>query len=343
MCVGPICARNEPTTSIISLPNEILRKIFLHVVFPPDHDQVHHISLKWSDVLPLRSTCRYFRETANHLPFWSSNRWDSVKLRVCRRHGSSETAFLRLLLSVEHLRLCLRLRREWVFTETTTVTELLPSFHPQITSVTPTALSIFSYDPTPAGELLDDSIFQRSLLSPFVNLNALQVDPLTDGICDFLGKTDIGLKEFRTCVRYRSPISETKVKKMFSASSFQTLRCLDFALDIGVGKKFNYSWCEGIVQDFPSIFPDLVNLTVHMTLDVSWAKYISQMASLVEIHWSVPPRGFYDLGKPVFNMDSTLLPNKNQVRAKFNSSFEHLAQKPKINIIMYDMYMCMGA
>src|SRR5271154_5540747 len=331
MSVAPIRTQNEPTTSITSLPKEILIEIVSLVVLLPAHDQVHHTSIKWSDLLALRSTCCHFREIANHLPFWSSGTWDSVKLEVRRRHEFSDNAFLHLLLSVDHLRQRLGVRHELVFTGTVTptiITELLPSFRPQTTSV----LSIYSYAEPLSRELLDDCIFQTSLLSPFVNLTTLRVDPLKDGFCDFICNADIALKEFKAVVRYGSPISETEVKKMFSASSFQTLRCLEFVLDIGVGKKFDYSWCAGIVQDFPSIFPNLVNLTVNMTLDVSWAEYISRMGSLTEIHWSVPPRGFYDLGNPVFYPDSTLSPSKDQVRAKFDSSFEHLEQKPKINI-----------
>jgi len=219
------------------------------------------------------------------------------------------------------------------------ITELLPSFRPQTTS----ALSISSYTEPLSRELFDDCIFQTSLLNPFVNLTTLRVDPLKDGICDFICKADFALKEFKTVLRYRSPISEIKVKKMFSASSFRTLQCLEFVLDIGVGKKFDYSWCEGIVQDFPSIFPNLVNLKVNMTLDVSWAEYISRMGSLTEIYWSVPPCGFYNSGNRVFSLDSKLSLYKDQVRAKFDSSFEHLESKHKINILLYDMYMCMGA
>lgn len=39
------------------------------------------------------------------------------------------------------------------------------------------------------------------------------------------------------------------------------------------------------------------------------------------------------LGKSVFYSDSRLLPNKDQVRARFDYSFEHLEQKPEINIV----------
>ena len=97
-----------------------------------------------SEIIGIRSTCRRFRAISNELAFWYNEDFDLLDLILHREwydpievHEDCQ-AFLKVLLSDEHLVQCLARRSNWLFRNLIgfqTVMELVPSFSRNTTAV----------------------------------------------------------------------------------------------------------------------------------------------------------------------------------------------------------------
>lgn len=133
-------------TTIMTLPNELLRQILSLVLAQPEHPTfcVPHLiddalNSAPAPALTIRSVCRRFRAIANELPFWYAGEFDLLNLLPEFRAPNSDEKFLQALFTDNHLVECLQRKTKWKFRNLPNflvIMERVPSFQQCVTTVT---------------------------------------------------------------------------------------------------------------------------------------------------------------------------------------------------------------